>query len=229
MYIFYRNIYLSSKPIIRILIQLCDGPYRSMIGSTKAQSSLSRSPHAHYSPFIHYFSWDRSYEHVQRSVVLPANRITRFATFFFVASISSVVSQASLSITLTSFFSDTFYSPCLNFVAPLRGTNEKCKITNKRISRITITIRDTLRENLFTYKVNSSPKINEAHPDTSTVEKVLIRLVLFHRTRVRQSQVPTGLPARCDFAASNVTTASTTTPLLPPPLLCYHHYHDQYY
>lgn len=83
------------------------------------------------------------------------------------------------------FFSDTFYSPCLNFVAPLRGTNEKCKITNKRISRITITIRDTLRENLFTYKVNSSPKINEAHPDTSTVEKVLIRLVLFHRTRVR--------------------------------------------
>lgn len=88
-------------------------------------------------------------------------------------------------ITLASFLSDTFYSPCLNFVAPLWGTNEKYKITNKKIIRITITIRDTLRENLFTYEVNSSPKINETHPDTSTVEKVLIRLVLFHRTRMR--------------------------------------------
>lgn len=185
MYIFYRNIYLSSKPIIRILIQLCDGPYRSMIGSTKAQSSLSRSPHAHYSPFIHYFSWDRSYETYSdqsccRQIVLHVSRLFSLLLQFLLSFL-----RPSFLLLWLPFFSDTFYSPCLNFVAPLRGTNEKCKITNKRISRITITIRDTLRENLFTYKVNSSPKINEAHPDTSTVEKVLIRLVLFHRTRVR--------------------------------------------
>lgn len=153
-----------------------------MIGSTKAQFFFCLDHHTRITlrSYIIFHGIDPTNAYSDQSywqIVLYATSLC-FNFFYCFLDLSS--------ITQASFLSNTFYSPCLNFVAPLWGTNEKCKITNKKIIfRITIIIRDTLRENLFTYEINSSPKINETHPDTSTVEKVLIRLVLFHRTCMR--------------------------------------------